>query len=84
MQPKHKREKKAYPQTEGNLALSGENLGLPRELRPKSRLRLVQDISEEKDNPDVLAKEIFAVAGMSLVLCIMWFIIILLIYRIVV
>lgn len=84
MRPNQEPEIKTYLHTEGNLALTDKSLGLLQKPKPKPRLRLVEDITEQEDTSEVLAKEIIPIAGMSLLLCIMWFIIILVIYRMIV
>lgn len=86
MQTKRKRETKKYPLSVGNLALADESLSLhqkPKAKPQRPKLRLVEYITEEDSEAEVLAqaKNIIAGFGLSLMFCVLWFFTVLLLYR---
>jgi hypothetical protein len=80
---------KTYPQTQGNLALANESLGLLQKPKPKrkiSKLRLVHNTAKDvRSSMETISqvKQVAAVVGMSLVLCLLWFFIVFTLYQIV-
>jgi hypothetical protein len=69
MQKKRKPETKKYPQSEGNLALADEGLGLLRKPKAKTLspvLRVVQDITEEDSEADALGPATGIIVGIGL------------------
>jgi hypothetical protein len=86
MQTKRKQQTKRHPRSVGNLALADESRGVLQKLEAESqapRLRLVQNIAEEylKVDDSAQAKRIVAGIGLSIVLCVLWFLIVLVMYR---
>ncbi len=81
-----KRGTQICPPSEGNLALAYESQGALQGLEEKTRvprLRLVSNTAEEESEVDAIAqaKGIVAGIGLSLMLCVLWFLIVLVMYR---
>jgi len=80
----NQRRGRTYPQTDGNLAFASENLGLFQDAKTKvPHLRLVQHAAYDPQIEALFqANQIIAVIGMSITLCILWFLIVFILYRI--
>lgn len=81
-----KRGTQTSPPSEGNLALAYESQGALQGVEEKTRvprLRLVPNFAEEESEVDAIAqaKEIVSGIGLSLMLCVLWFLIVLVMYR---
>lgn len=82
MHTTRKRETKTYPQSEGNLAVADESLGVFQQHKAKTRFPvrgLAQDMAEEVSKADALAPATGIVVGIGLSIM-LWCLIVLVMY----